>query len=146
LCQGSVTPGTGPRERDEPNPHHLPVPLLIMAGKKPGDEEEDAKTCSPLDEGQRCAKEGKHEEAIRHFDQAIRENPESADAWLAKCNELKALERYPEALECYTTALKIDPKSCQAWIAKGNTLVKVGRQEEALECFGTARKVATRRK
>jgi tetratricopeptide (TPR) repeat protein len=129
---------------DKPNPHHLPVPPLIMAGKKA--EEDEAKTCSPLEEGQRCAKEGKHEEAISHFDMAIRENPNSADAWLAKCNELKALERYTEALECYTTALKIDPKSCQAWIAKGNTLVKVGRQEEALECFGTARKVTTRRK
>jgi tetratricopeptide (TPR) repeat protein len=118
-----------------------------MAGTRPEEEEEDdAKTCSPLEEGKRCAKEGKHEQAIGYFDQAIRENPESADAWLAKCNELKALERYPEALECYTSALKIDPKSCQAWIAKGNTLVKVGRQDEALECFGTARKVSTRRK
>ncbi|MDD1662559.1 MAG: tetratricopeptide repeat protein [Methanomicrobiales archaeon] len=115
-----------------------------MARKKP--DKDEAKTCSPLEEGQRCAKEGKHEKALGFFDEAIRENPASADAWLAKCNELKALERYPEALECYSTALKIDPKSCQAWIAKGNTLVKVGRQDEALECFGTARKVATRKK
>ncbi|MDD1669644.1 MAG: tetratricopeptide repeat protein [Methanomicrobiales archaeon] len=110
-----------------------------MAGKKP--KEDDAKACSPFEEGERCAKEGKHEKAIRFFDQAILENPRSADAWLAKCNELKSLERYPEALECYSTALKIDPKSCQAWIAKGNTLVKVGRQDEALECFGMAKKV-----
>ena len=101
----------------------------------------DSKTCSPLEEGQRCAKEGKHEKAIQYFDQALSENPNSADAWLAKCNELKALGRYAEALECYTTALQIDPKSCQAWIAKGNTLVKLRREDEALECFGTARKV-----
>ncbi|MDD1666586.1 MAG: tetratricopeptide repeat protein [Methanomicrobiales archaeon] len=116
-----------------------------MAGKK-GKEGQEPKTCSPLEEGQRCAREGKHEKAIEFFDQAIRENPESADAWLAKCNELKALERYTDALECYTTALKIDPKSCRAWIAKGNTLVRAGREEEALECFGAARKVASRRR
>ncbi|HMA05595.1 MAG TPA: tetratricopeptide repeat protein [Methanomicrobiales archaeon] len=115
-----------------------------MAGKKPRENEE--KTCNPLTEGQRCAKEGKHEKAIEYFDLAIKEKPDSADAWLAKCNELKAVERYSEALECYATALKIDPKSCRAWIEKGNTLVKVGRGDEALECFGTARKVATRRK
>jgi tetratricopeptide (TPR) repeat protein len=110
-----------------------------MPGKRP--KKDGAKVCSPLEEGQRCAKEGKHEKAIQYFDQAIQENPKAADAWLAKCNELKVLERYPEALECYTTALRIDPKSCQAWIAKGNTLVKLRREDEALECFGTARKV-----
>jgi len=115
-----------------------------MAGNKP--EGKDERTCSPLEEGQRCAKEGKHEQAIGYFDQVIRDNPDSADAWLAKCNELKALERYSEALECYSTALKIDPRSCQAWIAKGNTLVKLRREDEALECFGTARKVGTRRR
>ena len=131
-------------EGDHPNPHHLAVPLLIMAGEEPPGK--GAGTCSPMAEGQRCAKEGKHEQALGFFDQAIRENPGSADAWLGKCNELKALERYTEALECYTTALKIDPKSCQAWIAKGNTLVKVGRESEALECFGTARKVSARRR
>jgi tetratricopeptide (TPR) repeat protein len=109
-----------------------------MAGKKTG--RDDGKACTPMEEGQRCAKEGKHEKAIEYFDQAIRENPGSAEAWLAKCNELKSLERYPEALECYTTALRIDPKSCQAWIAKGNTLVKLQRSDEALECFGAARK------
>ncbi len=122
-----------------------PCHLMIMAGKR-AKAGREPKTCSPFEEGQECAKKGKHEDAIRYFDLAIRENPDSADAWLAKCNELKALEKYPEALECYTTALKIDPKSCQAWIAKGNTLVKVGRSDEALECFGTARKVTTRRK
>jgi tetratricopeptide (TPR) repeat protein len=116
-----------------------------MAGKK-GRTREETRTCNPLEEGQRCAREGKHEKAIEFFDQAIRERPESADAWLAKCNELKAVERYTEALECYATALKIDPKSCQAWIAKGNTLVKVGREDEALECFGKARKVGSRRR
>jgi len=110
-----------------------------MAGKGGG--KGDSQACTPMEEGQRCAEEGKHELAIRFFDQAIRENPEAADAWLAKCNELKSLERYPEALECYNTALRIDPKSCQAWIAKGNTLVKLQRQDEALECFGIAKKV-----
>ena len=108
--------------------------------------EEDTQGSTPLEEGHRCAKEGKHKEALGFFDEAIRENPDSADAWLAKCNELKALERYGEALECYTTALSIDPTSCQAWIAKGNTLVRVGRQDEALECFGRARKVSGRKK
>lgn len=115
-----------------------------MAGKKP--DEDDAKTCSPLEEGERCAREGKHEEALRYFDRAISEDPNSAEAWLAKCNELKSLERYTEALECYNTALRLDPKSCQAWIAKGNTLVRLRREDEALECFGKARKVGSRRK
>ena len=68
---------------------------LIMAGKKPGDAGE--KACSWMEEGQRCAEKGQHEKAIELFDRAIRDNPDSADAWLAKCNELKALERYPEA-------------------------------------------------
>ncbi|HUK38633.1 MAG TPA: tetratricopeptide repeat protein [Methanomicrobiales archaeon] len=110
-----------------------------MAGRKPGEGEE--KACTPMEEGRRCASEGRHEEAIAFFDRAIREDPGSADAWLAKCNELKALDRHAEALECYTAALRIDPKSCQAWIAKGNTLVKVGRQDEAFECFGMAKRV-----
>ncbi len=106
-----------------------------------GNGEDDSKTCTPMEEGQRCAEEGEHEKAIRFFDQAIEENPRAADAWLAKCTELKSLERYPEALECYSMALKIDPKSCQAWIAKGNTLIKLNRQDEAFECFGRAKKV-----
>ena len=110
-----------------------------MAGRE--QERGNSKACTLMEEGQRCATEGKHEMAIRFFDQVIQEDPHAADAWLAKCNELKSLERYPEALECYNTALSIDPKSCQAWIAKGNTLVKLQRQDEALECFGTAKKV-----
>ena len=110
-----------------------------MAAKKRAEGEE--KACTAMEEGRRCTSEGRHEEAIGFFEQAIRENPGSADAWLAKCNELKALDRHAEALECYTAALRIDPKSCQAWIAKGNTLVKVGRQDEAFECFGMAKKV-----
>jgi len=110
-----------------------------MAAKKRAEGEE--KACTAMEGGRRCASEGKHMEAIGFFEQAIRENPGSADAWLAKCNELKALDRHAEALECYTEALRIDPKSCQAWIAKGNTLVKVGRQDEAFECFGMAKRV-----
>jgi tetratricopeptide (TPR) repeat protein len=110
-----------------------------MAGRGGG--KGDSKVCTWMEEGLRCAKEGKHEKAIQYFDQAIQENPQAADAWLAKCNELKSLERFPEALECYNTALRIDPKSCQAWIAKGNTLVKLQRQDEAFECFGIAKKV-----
>jgi len=110
----------------------------MVARKREGN---DAKTCTPMEEGLRCAEEGEHEKALRFFDEAIRENPRAADAWLAKCNELKSLERYPEALECYDAALRIDPKSCQAWIAKGNTLVRLRRQDEAFECFGTAKKI-----
>ena len=50
---------------------------------------------------------GKNEEALECYNTALRFDPKSCQAWIAKGNTLVRLQRQDEALECFGIAKKV---------------------------------------
>ena len=95
---------------------------------------------------------GNFEAAIKHFDNALRVNPQFYEAWCGKGANLYALNSSTEnskllyeAIRCFDNASKINPQFTEAWYKKGLCLAKLGavtcnlkRLKEAIECFDKA--------
>ena len=79
--------------------------------------------------------------ALDYYDQAIRMDPNYADAWNNKGIALHNLKKYKEAIECNDRAIKIDPNYADAWNNKGVSLGKLGKYKEAIECNDRAIKI-----
>jgi tetratricopeptide (TPR) repeat protein len=84
---------------------------------------------------------GRHEEAIRCYEEAIKINNEFVDAWLNKGSSLFDLGRYEEAIGCYEMLLKINQEYGAAWYNKGNSLSILDRHEEAIGCYEMSLKI-----
>ena len=81
---------------------------------------------------------GRHEEAIRCFDKALKLNPRLVNVWCNKGAGLKNLERLEESICCLNKALELDPNLVNGWYNKGNSLHSLGRYEESIRCFDKA--------
>lgn len=81
---------------------------------------------------------GRYAEAIPYLDQAVVQNPEDLDAWIAQGKTLLALERSPEALNSFDRVIAINPDLAVAWRGKGDALIKLGRAAEATPCYERA--------
>ena len=57
--------------------------------------------------------QGKYDEAIKAYDEAIRLDPKYADAWNNKGTALNNQGKYDEAIKAYDEAIRLDPKLCQ---------------------------------
>lgn len=73
----------------------------------------------------------RHEEALQAYEQAVRLEPDSADAYYNKGNALLCLGRYEEARDAYEDALRLDPNLATAYTNLAETLEKLGRTQEA---------------
>jgi len=91
-----------------------------------------------LDKGNELYTMGHYEQAVAHFDEAIRLHPRLAGAWAAKGLACSALGRDQEAIRCYDESLRINPRDAAVWDDKGNSLFALGRLEGALNCFNEA--------
>lgn len=60
--------------------------------------------------GKLSLEEGKFENALSCFDQAILLNQNDPELWNYKGVTLRSLGRYEEALECFNKSLEIDPR------------------------------------
>ena len=89
-------------------------------------------------EGTEFSKQGKLEEAIKRFDEAIKINPRFELPWINKGLALYNLKDYKKALECFERAVEINPRFAGALMNKGRTLINLGRNEEALESLNKA--------
>jgi tetratricopeptide (TPR) repeat protein len=83
-------------------------------------------------------REGRLEEALQVFEQAVKADPRNAGAWSNRANALSELGRHEEALHSAETALKIAPRAADTWSNKGRALAELGRRSEALACFEKA--------
>lgn len=86
-------------------------------------------------EGVEFINEGNNEKALEAFNEAIKLDPEDAEAWNNKGLVLGYVGRYEEAQECFERALAIDPELTHAWNNNGSALLYVGRYKEAIESF-----------
>ncbi|MES2939173.1 MAG: tetratricopeptide repeat protein [Pseudomonadota bacterium] len=87
------------------------------------------------------ARQGRHGEAIKHFDAALRIRPHSHDAHLNKAVSLMELRRFDAALAGVEAALRIVQGARALWL-KGRILQHLRRHGDAVACFEAASQLA----
>ncbi len=64
--------------------------------------------------GQSFLEDGKFNDALGYFEQALLLNQDDPDLWNYKGITLRSMGRYEEAMECFNKSLKIDPRDKNA--------------------------------
>jgi tetratricopeptide (TPR) repeat protein len=85
--------------------------------------------------GLALASQGRFEEALTRFEQALVLKPDYAEAHNNRGNVLKALNRHADAMASYDRALAVLPDFAQAHYNRANMLVALGRLEDALAAY-----------
>jgi tetratricopeptide (TPR) repeat protein len=76
--------------------------------------------------------QGKYDEAIQDFDNAIDINPQYADAWANKGWALNNLGKYSEAIKAYDKAIELNPQDANSWNNKGWAFNNLGNFAETI--------------
>jgi hypothetical protein len=93
------------------------------------------------DKGNALCQQGRMEEGLACFDEAIRLSPEFSAAWTFKAYALKRYKKYKESIVCFDEVNRLSPEFSAAWHDKGLVLKELGRDEEAEECFAKAKEL-----
>jgi tetratricopeptide (TPR) repeat protein len=92
--------------------------------------------------GAELAEQGRPEEALACFEQALAINPNSAETWYGKAVALGKLGRAEDGLASFDRSIAIAPEFASAWFSKGVALVtSLKRYREALACFEKAQQL-----
>lgn len=91
-----------------------------------------------LDEGDDLRWEGKYNESVESYDEAIKLDPNLAEVWYNKAMALAEQARYDEAIDAIEGAIRIDPNDDKAWTNKGAYLRLQGEYDGALKAFDEA--------
>ena len=67
-----------------------------------------------VEQGQSLMGDGKFEDALGFFEQALLLNQDDPDLWNHKGVALRSLGRYEESMECFNKSLEIDPRDKHA--------------------------------
>ena len=81
---------------------------------------------------------GEYEEAIRHYDQAIRINPQDAVAYNNRGIAKDALGRHDQAIDDFDQAIRINPQLTQAYNNRGNAKHTLGQHHDAMVDYNQA--------
>jgi len=90
------------------------------------------------DHGLALERQGRLDEALASFDQAIARKPDDFQALSNRGNVLKELGRIDEALASYDQALAINPHCAEALQGRAGQLQELGRTGEALADYDSA--------
>jgi len=80
-------------------------------------------------------KNGRYEEAVNYYEQALKIKSDLPEIWCNKGNSLFRLSKYDEALECYNKALEINPDYPEGITGKGKIDYIYGRYESAIKYY-----------
>jgi len=69
---------------------------------------------SLVDKGQSLMIDGKFNDALGFFEQALLLNQDDPDLWNYKGVALRSLGRYEESMECFNKSLEIEPRDKHA--------------------------------
>jgi tetratricopeptide (TPR) repeat protein len=92
---------------------------------------------APLGE-QNAARARKEQGQLADYDQAIRRDPNDANAYNNRANIYDKMGRHEEALADFTQAIRLDPNRSETYYNRGNIYLALGRHEEALADFTQA--------
>lgn len=93
---------------------------------------------SEIAQGDRLVKQGRHQEALAHYERAIRMVRRPSYAWTSRGVAMKYLGRVDEALRCHENAIRLDPENEVAWCNLGTVYFKKAELGKALECYDKA--------
>ena len=83
-------------------------------------------------------KKGKYEEAVKHYDEAIRLNPQYAGAYNNRGNAKSAFGRHEEAIADYDEAIRLSPQHAPSYNNRGIAKSALGRHEESIADYNEA--------
>ena len=89
-------------------------------------------------EGNKLYRQGRFEEAIKRYQQALKLDPRNATLWTSIGDASFALELYAEAIHAYDQALMYAPRDRDIWMNKGAALEAMGRKSDANKCYQQA--------
>ena len=79
--------------------------------------------------------EGKAEDAIDYFSDALQLNPNNINAQINISDALVEMQKYEEGIQTLMHTLKSNPNEINALLRMGNLYREAGRQEEAEDYF-----------
>ena len=82
--------------------------------------------------GLTSSKKGKYEEAIKHYDESISNNPQAVSAYVNRGASKAQLGRHDEAIADYDQAIRITPYEDAAYFNRGNSKLDLGLHDEAI--------------
>ena len=89
-----------------------------------------------INKGVRYYSDGKFEESLTFFDQAVEDASRAVKSALTnKAVSLTKLNRFDDAWNCCNEALEIDHTDCRAWNQMGLVYEKLGKFDDAIHCF-----------
>jgi Flp pilus assembly protein TadD len=92
--------------------------------------------------GDVLARKGQPDEAMVHFEQAIKLQPDYAEAYYNRGNVLYSKGRIDEAIADFEKTLQIQPTDADAHTGLGNTLLRKGALKEAIAHYRQAMALA----
>ena len=92
--------------------------------------------------GNDYAFQGQHEKAIQDYDEAIRLNPQFADAYYNRGTAYgRDLGQYGKAIKDFDEAIRLNPHDADAYYNRGAAYAKLGQQEQADRDFAKAKEL-----
>jgi tetratricopeptide (TPR) repeat protein len=78
---------------------------------------------------------------MNYYDEAIKLNPNSTNAWNRKGIALAEIGDYTGSIACFDRAIKINSSQAEAWNNKGVSLDYWGKHRESMDCYDEAIKI-----
>ena len=99
---------------------------------------EEKTTRDLIAEGNAFLGQGKYDEALQAYDNALQLDSQLADVWYDKGVVLNKQGKYDDAVKAYDNAIGLNPKFAYAWCNKGDSLQKKGSYEDAIKAYDKA--------
>ena len=94
-----------------------------------------------LKQGNSLFLEGRYQEAVASYDNALKIKPDSYEVWFLRGFALSDLGRNEEAITSFDQALKIKPDYHEVWLNRGVALWNLGKIKEAISSYDNALKI-----
>ena len=82
-----------------------------------------------------CLEDGRHDEALRHYNEVLGFDPTNEEAWFDRAEVLAMLGRKEEAADSYDRVLSLNPKNKVARVERANLLYESGQIPDALRAW-----------